>query len=491
MRHETFNDNDLAAAGELSPESGTPIGILSDGNRFTLDIRRLKGRHTFIQGGTGSGKTSVTCTLAEAAGHQGVPFTILDPEGQFGPLAETFPHVIVIASEGTKVRLDVATIGAVATEAFRNRASFIVQTDDLPPVEQQKVAAEILKALMAMPREYHAKRLIVVDEVHIVAPERGKAESSAPLAEVAARGRKRGYSLILATQRFARVSKDCVSQCHNFFVGKNKTAVEVDRAAADIGLSKEQIAELPHLAPGTFFGAGDDISDGIIKIAFTKPVTRLAASSEEEFNSKRLVLAGDALEDSLRSAAEGRPSPIREDPRNAGREIPSAASGGRHHIPSGADVPLEIEILRLLADTRSGLARSAVSLLLRSEASSTSIERTITALHRRKLVAGQKRVSITRAGRSILHGHGGTARSLAERLGQLRASLEPDALRILDAIAAASQPLPLEEVARRAGFTPRSRKLRSSIDWLSRRGLLSKRRNLLAASAGYRALCGI
>ena len=143
--------------------------------------------------------------------------------------------------------------------------------------------------------------------MHLFAPQQGKTESSGPLAELAARGRKRGYYLVFATQRFSRTAKDCTSQCHNLYVGLNTKAGEIDRATDELGLSKHQAGRLSKLKPGTFFATGPDISDEIAEITFEMPRTRLDTIIETESALSSPVLEGAELVDALCAAANGVP----------------------------------------------------------------------------------------------------------------------------------------------------------------------------------------
>src|SRR5690606_25316464 len=142
----------------------------------------------------------------------------VDPEGQYAPLRQSCPGTLVIGGTEADVPLSLEHVAAIVTEALRNRASIVLQIDECPLGEQREIVAAALGALMAMPQTCWHKRLIIIDEVHLFAPQRGMCESAGPIAEVAARGRRRGYYLVLATQRFARVSKDCITQCGNVLI---------------------------------------------------------------------------------------------------------------------------------------------------------------------------------------------------------------------------------------------------------------------------------
>jgi hypothetical protein len=84
-----------------------------------------------------------------------------------------------------------------------------------------------------------------------------------------AKGRKRGFCGILATQRISKLDKDAAAEANNKLIGRATIDIDRKRAAEELGFhTKEQVLSLRHLDPerGEFFVFGPAISDDVVKI---------------------------------------------------------------------------------------------------------------------------------------------------------------------------------------------------------------------------------
>ena len=78
-----------------------------------------------------------------------------------------------------------------------------------------------------------------------------------------ARGRKRGFCGILATQRISKLHKDAAAETNNVFIGRARQDIDRKRAAEELGLtSKVAALELRSLKAGEFFSFGPALDPG-------------------------------------------------------------------------------------------------------------------------------------------------------------------------------------------------------------------------------------
>lgn len=469
------------------------LGTLPDGTAIELVLADLLAPHSFIMGGTGAGKSSAIARICEIASEQGVPLLMLDPEGQFGALRHSCPGTIVIGSEGD-IPLDVDRIEYVVEEGLRNRASLVLQLDELADPLQRKTVAKVLNALRTLPNEYWHHRLVIIDEVHIFAPQRGVCESSLPLAEVAARGRRRGVKLVCATQRFARVSKDLVSQCGNILVGKVNAATDRDAAIDTLGPRREDGARLQLLQRGCFIAMGPDFCPEPVELRILKPRTVLGNTLEIDSGHARPVLTGEALLEAMRAAHAGNAVGLSV----AGGSSMSRANVGEGEGPlsvsnASAVQPGTMELCLALISAAPGKALPAIALplLLRTDTTKRAVEQAIRQARRKRLITGCKKLAITASGDAALASASLGPNLLAERVGIIRIGITRQMKPILDIITSSDRWLSFAEIASISGYPETSRKLRRLLEQLGRAGLVHRRRGLFAPSPAYVALVAL
>jgi hypothetical protein len=231
-----------------------------------LDLEVLLKTRLLVTASSGGGKTGTLFQICETFAGQ-VQIIILDWEGEFSPLRTKYPFVL--AGPGGETPAAVKTARLLAHRLLELHASAICDIYELPHDQKHAFVKEFLEAMIDAPKALWHPVLVIVDEAHLVAPEKGQGESVATGAviDMASRGRKRGFCLIPATQRLAKLSKNVAAECQNVLVGRT-TQVDQARAADVLNLSGKAVREeffrrigrMPtaeFFAYGMAFGAGE------------------------------------------------------------------------------------------------------------------------------------------------------------------------------------------------------------------------------------------
>ncbi|MEO6042218.1 MAG: DUF87 domain-containing protein, partial [Croceibacterium sp.] len=195
----------LPASGPLP--SLVPIGRTGTAE-IELDLDRLMAGRMLIQGSSGAGKSLTLRKIVEEA-FDYTTVMIIDPEGEFGNLADHIGATSIRAAELTPDGLT-----AAAVRGRTHRIALHIDLTDLDPEQRILRAAAFLSGLISVDREqWRNTVLLAIDEGHLLAPHlAGSARDAetrrigvATLTDVCARGRKRGIAPVIATQRLAKL----------------------------------------------------------------------------------------------------------------------------------------------------------------------------------------------------------------------------------------------------------------------------------------------
>jgi hypothetical protein len=232
-----------------------------------IDLRVLKQTRLLITADSGGGKTYLMKKIVEQSFGK-IPIHIIDPEGEFAPLRELLDFFLIAKGGDTPPVVGLAR--AQAQKFLEIRASVICDIYELRPAERHEWVKEYLEGLIEAPKAMRHPCLVIVDEAHLFAPEKGKSVAKDAMADLSSRGRKRGLILIVATQRLAKLNKDVTSEMLNRLIGPTFEDVNRERAAEVLGvLRKDQGAffeQIKMLEPGHFFALGRAISKTLIRV---------------------------------------------------------------------------------------------------------------------------------------------------------------------------------------------------------------------------------
>ncbi len=247
-------------------------------HRLQLDLARLVETRLQVTASSGGGKSLSLRQIVEQA-YKKTHIIILDPEGEFRTLRPT--HDFVVVGTDGDVQLIPRHAATYAQKFLELGRDVIFDLYELDPHQRQAFVRDFLMAMVNAPRELWHDTLVILDEAHEFAPEKSPAVSSNAVISMAAKGRKRGFALLLATQRPSKLSKDASAECQNKIIGLQNLPDDRKRAAEELGFtSKEELLTLRDMEPGEFYVCGPAfIQDGgrlrgITKTILQMPKTR-------------------------------------------------------------------------------------------------------------------------------------------------------------------------------------------------------------------------
>lgn len=240
------------------------LGQMVEGEAATIDLDYLVETRLLIQANSGAGKSWALRRLLEQSFGK-VQQLVIDPEGEFASLRERYDYVL--AGRGGEATVDPRSARLLARRLLELNASTILDIYELRAHERVRFVRLFLEALVDAPRELWHPCLIIIDEAHVFAPQRGEAESLGPVIDLATRGRKRGYCAVLATQRLSKLHKDAAAETNNKLIGRSALDVDMKRASEELGfVSRDDQQQLRSLAPGEFFAFGPAITSVVRRV---------------------------------------------------------------------------------------------------------------------------------------------------------------------------------------------------------------------------------
>ncbi len=243
----------------------TRINIGISGKRnISIDLDILLRTRLLIQANSGGGKSWLLRRIAEQCFGK-IQVIIIDPEGEFATLREKYGYVLV--GKGGETPADVRSAGLVAHKLLELHASAVCDLYEMKASQRHAWVRVFLDAMVDAPKKLWRPVLVIVDEAHTFAPEKGFGESEASdsMIGLSTKGRKRGFCACFATQRLGKFRKDAAAECLNVLVGQTFIDVDRKRAAESLGIprGKEERAffdEMKVMDPGNFWALGRAIS---------------------------------------------------------------------------------------------------------------------------------------------------------------------------------------------------------------------------------------
>jgi hypothetical protein len=229
-----------------------------------VNVASLLETRLLVQANSGGGKSWCLRRLLEQTASS-VQQIVIDPEGEFASLREKFDYIVCAPHDADAVATP-QTAAALARALWESGTSAVVDIYDLKAHERTLFIRRFAEALVNAPKRIWHPTIVVIDEIHMFAPQVGQAESTGAVIDLATRGRKRGLALVGATQRLSKLHKDVAAELLNKLIGRTGLDVDVARAADELGMTKKDAWEaLRNMTPGEFFAYGPALSPTIIR----------------------------------------------------------------------------------------------------------------------------------------------------------------------------------------------------------------------------------
>ena len=234
---------------ESSPPTPlSPVLSICDGYRLDLSDHARTGLRVGIWASSGRGKSFGVGVLCEELLAAGIPVIAIDPEGELYTLREQF-RVLVLGGDHADLPLPSGQPAAALalTRALDEGLGLVVDLSDRPTSRsQQEAALPFLERLWVLMSERRAPAALVVEEVHVFAPQSSPSLTSDLLHRFAKQGRKRGVLLVVASQRTQAVSKELMSQLNFQAIGGFEIERDYDAVKALVdGHSFDEFRALP------------------------------------------------------------------------------------------------------------------------------------------------------------------------------------------------------------------------------------------------------
>jgi hypothetical protein len=261
----------------------------NEGKEVSFDLDVLLRTRLLIQASSGQGKSWLLRVLAEQAFGK-VQTIIIDVEGEFPTLREKYDFVLV--GKGGETPADTRSAALVAHKLLELNASAVCDLYEMKASDRHRWVKLFLEAMIDAPKNLWHPVLVIVDEAHIFAPEKGAGESEASDAMIglATRGRKRGFCAVFATQRLGKLRKDAAAELLNVMIGGTFIDVDRKRAADALGIPKNEehafFDDMKVMKPGKFWVLGRAISKDRILVDIADVQTKHPESGSSKFSSE-------------------------------------------------------------------------------------------------------------------------------------------------------------------------------------------------------------
>ena len=289
---------------------------------FNIDAQQVMTEGGCVIGQSGSGKSYLVGVIVEELCKLGLPFMVIDTEGEYASIKSKFNAIWVSEANPAADITSSERLGAILSESMKYGIPIIYDLSDT--MDKDASVQSALSELYSM--EEGAKRpfLVIIEEADKFAPQIVRQRKNM-IEEISVRGRKRGIGLLVATQRPANISKNVLAQCSYGFIGK--LSIENDVQAIRILFSRQdQLDMLPRLQTGSFLPFGvEGTEETVLKVKRREVVHSGSTPSLSQTYGKKDVSIEELLKDIRGAGKNAETTPLQKQKATGKRTM---------HLPS-------------------------------------------------------------------------------------------------------------------------------------------------------------
>src|SRR3546814_5984238 len=154
--HDGFKQRERQGSMKVNVDMG-----MAGGEPSMLDLEELLATRLLVQGNSVSGKSHLLRRLIEQSA-EWVQQAIIDPEGDFGTLADRYGHIVIEAADYSE-----ADVQRVAARIREHRASVVLNLEGLDVEAQMRSAAAFLGGLFDADRDHWYPVLVEIGRAHV------------------------------------------------------------------------------------------------------------------------------------------------------------------------------------------------------------------------------------------------------------------------------------------------------------------------------------
>jgi len=268
---------------------------------FSFPTTEILTGRGFITGKSGAGKSNSANVIAEELLELGLPFVIIDIDGEYWGLKESYSIERAGRGEEVDFQLSFETVPELVDLVLEDTSPLILDLATVPEEDTDDLVEEFVRQLFDRENDVRKPCLLFVEELHEFLPQRGGHDDLASLlVRVAKRGRKRGLGVCGMSQRPAAVDKDFITQCD--WIVWHRLTWENDVSVVSQILGAEAADDVQGLETGEAL-VMTDWDEELTRVHFRKKHTfdagatpDLSSFAEDDLSTRRQS-SGDASDD--------------------------------------------------------------------------------------------------------------------------------------------------------------------------------------------------